>query len=311
MSHMKELNSYSYEEILKTRDIYNSLLKRFNIEAAVSKHNRIYQAYRILEDILPIYKNSEALNSYLEKKDMKIKIQAVLAELVELRFIFTNLKDMQNPVLAQKIINMSSGHLNPFDESPTNSDARNIQFELALLCDFISQGIEADLGNENPDLTIVLDGTLYNIECKRISSPKKFKSNFKKARNQLDQLLKADKSKNGVIAISMSRMIHDVDMALMPQAPTREQEYKDNIDRYMIKSMNNFIFSNQSIWIDDKKLSSMNIPVIIFHYQAILYGKLKSTGATSIRTITNANSDANDYDDFMEKMRKTSVNVHS
>lgn len=56
---MKKIPLTSYQEILDSRKDYSTLLKRLSIEDSVSPHNRIFQAYDLIERFMPVYEHQE------------------------------------------------------------------------------------------------------------------------------------------------------------------------------------------------------------------------------------------------------------
>ena len=67
--------------------------------------------------------------------------------------------------IVPKLERASSGPFMPVVETKQNSDARNVQFELALAAEWRLNGLNVSIGE--PDLTLSVGATNYIIECKR------------------------------------------------------------------------------------------------------------------------------------------------
>ncbi len=281
---LKKIPLTSYQTILDSRKDYKALLKRLDIEDSVSPHNRIYQAYDLIERFIPVYEHQEKSEQFIKANNKNAELDYALSEMLELKYILDNLnKSKQDEgILAKKIKVLSSGSLSPVSESVTNNESRSVQFELSLLCDFLSVGLEAYLQEPNPDILLVVNGRSYVIECKRLSSAKKLNSNVKDAIKQVKKTLSSkEQSYVGVVAISVNRLINDPEFILASYSPQTAYTY-------ISEQLEHIIYGNKEMWQKKSRLPGKRLPAVVLHYSTIVRSSTDVSMTNLIfRTITN------------------------
>ena len=128
-----------------------------------------------------------------------------------------------------------------------------------MLCDYLSQGMDASLGEPNPDIILRVNGRTYNIECKRVISPTQVEKNFKAAVKQiLPVLALKSETERGVIAISITRLMHGASEVLDAQDPESGFEFNK-------QALRDFVLEYRHTWFNHRTLTDDRVPAIIFH----------------------------------------------
>lgn len=281
---MKNIPLTSYRDILESREDYEALVKRLGIEGSISFHNRIYQAFDLIERFIPVYQDKVKSEQFIKTYNKNAELDYALSEMLELKYILDNIDKCKqdDDVLAMKIKVLSSGSLSPVSESVTNNESRNVQFELSLLCDFLNVGLEAYLQEPNPDILLIVDGRHYVIECKRLSSAKKLNVNVKDAMKQVKKTLSnKEQSYIGVVAISVNRLINDPEYLLASYSPQTAYAY-------ISEQLEQLIYRHKEIWKKKSRLPGKRLPAMILHYSTIVKSSTDvSMLNLTFRTITN------------------------
>ena len=281
---MKDIPLTSYQDILESREDYKALVKRLGIEDSISPHNRIYQAFDLIERFIPVYQDKIKSEQFIKTYNTNAELDYALSEMLELKYILDNLDKYKqdDEVLAKKIKVLSSGSLSPVNESVTNNESRNVQFELSLLCDFLNVVMEAYLQEPNPDILLIVDERHYVIECKRLSSAKKLNANVKDAMKQVKKTLSSKQpSYIGVVAISVNRLINDPEYLLASYSPQTAYTY-------ISEQLEQLVHRHKEIWKKKSRLPGKRLPAVILHYSTIVKSSTDvSMLNLTFRTITN------------------------
>src|SRR5579863_509690 len=126
-------------------------------------------------------------------------------DVVEFLDIFEAFRNESPDRIAPKLERASSGPFMAMAETKQNSDARNMQFELALAAEWRLNGLNVNIGE--PDLTLSVGSTKYIIECKRPFREESVRANIRGAKNQLAARLDSAENYFGAVAISVSRIV--------------------------------------------------------------------------------------------------------
>ncbi len=126
-------------------------------------------------------------------------------DVTEFLDIFEAFSDESPDRIVPKLERASSGPFMPVVETKQNSDARNMQFELALAAEWRLNGLNVSIGE--PDFTLSVGATNYIIECKRPFREESVRANIRAAKNQLSTRLDSNENLFGAVAISVSRIV--------------------------------------------------------------------------------------------------------
>jgi hypothetical protein len=166
------------------------------------KNDRIHNAIAILREAEAISKGEQKAPTSGEKFIFG------LTEALEIHGIFTAFENEAPAVLRGKLVRAFSGPYHPAHETSTNSDGRNVMFELSLAAQMRQRGLPIHIGE--PD--VLLDvGPGFFIECKRPFRESSIRASIRDAAAQLDTNLKTDKGKYGMVAVSASRLLNPGD----------------------------------------------------------------------------------------------------
>ena len=113
---------------------------------------------------------------------------------------------------------MLAGPILPWDEAPStgNIAARNLLFELEMASSFkMCDDVEV-VGFD--DIDFRFNGVLFNVQCKRIHSPKKIKDNIEKAGEQFAARMLKPGTK-GILCLSIDKLAKKEDMILHVDSP--------------------------------------------------------------------------------------------
>src|SRR5205807_3520181 len=130
-----------------------------------------------------------------------------LAELLEFHQIAVWLREEDPVTLGPKLIRALSGSAHPAEESPKNSDGRNMMFELSLAAEWRRAGLNVEIGE--PDIQLTVGNQVFLVECKRPFTWTGIVSCFRDAKRQLREngASPVPGAPKGVIAISLNRVI--------------------------------------------------------------------------------------------------------
>jgi hypothetical protein len=190
-----------FSELLATLERLDPWLRSLDIDP---KNDRIHSAIELLRQADAISRGEQKPPTREEAE----KFYFGLSEALEIHDIFVAFEKADPGILKEKLPRAFSGPHRPADETPKNSDGRNVMFELALGAELIFRGLSAELGD--PDVRLRL-GRGYFLECKRPFGELNVRSNIRGAADQLEDNLAKDEAAYGVIAVSVSRLLNPGD----------------------------------------------------------------------------------------------------
>jgi len=192
----------TYDELLKDEPRLDAVLNTLKINKT---HHRFKDAFDVLREVRKLRLRGESIS----ESKVKHLVPSVVHDLSVLSVILNSIDLQKNPgLLAAKFKRLLTGKVDRSSD-PADADARNVQFELLLYSDFVRSGLEASLGDGNPDLLAVVGSRKYGLEAKRLysSTSRAFERNIKAAAKQLEErFLERDVSRRGIVAISVDRL---------------------------------------------------------------------------------------------------------
>jgi len=176
------------DELLTTRGI------------AFDQNDRIHQAFSRLAR----YKQRVEAEPRTEPTGPEM---LMLLDVTEIDGFIPFLSELEDTVLVEKWGRLKSGSADRAEETASNSDARNTQFELMLFSDLRRAGMTAAIGNPNPDISLEINNRGYSIQCKRIFNANRHSAeqSLRAAASQLTQELRESPGRLGVIALQIDR----------------------------------------------------------------------------------------------------------
>lgn len=132
------------------------------------------------------------------------------------------------------------GPILPWDETPStgNIAARNILFELEMASSFRMCDDVKVVGFDDVDFRF--DDVLFNVQCKRIHSPKKVKDNIEKAKEQFTARMHKPGTK-GILCLSIDKLTKKEDMIL-------HVDSSEEITPIMTSLVDGFMREHQHLW---------------------------------------------------------------
>ncbi len=225
------MNKTSYQTLLNTRGIYDSMLASLGI---VQKNNRWDEAYRLVDRLehARVHGTIDEISG-----DELGRMRFALTELSNLSLILDQFNGDKSPIFVSKFKEMLKGSKDQIEESSSSSRARDTQFELLMCARFREVGLSASLGDVHPDIYLELNGRKYGFECKRIFNFNQgaVQSNIEKAISQLnDYFLDSDPTKRGLPILCIDRYITGGDKVLMAHDETSvRQELGNQIEEFV------------------------------------------------------------------------------
>ena len=160
-----------------------------------------------------------------------------LAEVEDVLQISTWLKQISDRRFLQTLKNITSGTELLADEGTTGGSihGRNAAFELFTAARIARAGIPVTF-HTDADITAIVGGQHVAIECKRVLVAESMEDRIKDAHSQIKRRIKAGEAARGIIAISVSRLVHDVFMGegfgIAADPPTLAGEARQMLERW-------------------------------------------------------------------------------
>lgn len=139
------------------------------------------------------------------------RITGILASYVEgIEFVqaLTLLRSKQIEIPDDLLKKVLDGPYDAALEDCNSNQGRNAMFELLMGAMVAKQDLQPILGQANPDVEFQFQGRRVFMECKRVMSEKKVIDNVTKAIKQISKRVDRSKSEIGLVAICISRLIH-------------------------------------------------------------------------------------------------------
>ncbi len=240
------------DDLLKTEIDLNDTLTRFGLQKT---KNRFSDAYGVLRRVHTNHKTGIPQS----KDDLRLRPFAIqdVSELSKILDIKISKSDM--PTFRGKFIRLIKGTLDRKRES-TDSDARDIQFELVLLADLKKAGIDAQLGINHPDIELRCSGRKYGVEAKRLYSDNRraVERNTERAASQISSFyLTNDNTRRGLVALALERYYNKGERFLQSKSEKDARIFLRN-------QIEDFVKSNDRLWNDIKVMKDPRIWVLVY-----------------------------------------------
>lgn len=196
--------SYSQQQILDRLNTLDEWLESLGIQPR--SNDRLHAA-------IGVVRSAAAASRRKQQTGLITPIVAIhnfvvgLTEAMEFWRIYEAFKTEPKETLADRLERAISGPSHPEQETPRNSDGRNMMFELAFAADWKMKGLDVSL--QEPDLILKVGERTFYTACKRPLYAHSIRSNLRGAKEQLSNSLKPDVLNSfGLAAISTSRILN-------------------------------------------------------------------------------------------------------
>lgn len=248
---------HTFQELVNLRKEFDLLLT--NLGLKIKSSDRIHQAFTLIELAERDRKDDKKAKEFMKNTLRRKKFYFSLLDISELRQIIKHSNKFDKEILKEKIRKYIKGNILPSEETISNNEAKNIGFELGLASKFISDGYNAILCKNNPDVLLNIGECRYLIECKRVFSESGIEHAVENGKNQLNRILK-NKNDYGIIAISFSRTKTVNDMMFFCKD---ENDARLQMDSLFLS----FIQNNQRFW---KKITNSKIIAVLLHFSSLI-----------------------------------------
>jgi hypothetical protein len=173
-------NTITFEKQLSILENCSKWMVKLGIDITNTRFEKILTILRV---IVEHYKQDNV--SELYSKYNEATLFHVLTDATAFMKIFLFLKDKKShQIPRKKIIESISGPILPWEEEPKEgtSHSRNTVFELETAVLFHEAGLEI---KDFDDVRFIFDNYTFNVQCKRIHSPKRIADNIKEAATQI------------------------------------------------------------------------------------------------------------------------------
>lgn len=248
---------HSFQELINLQKDFDLLLTQLSLK--IKTNDRIHQSFKLIEMAERDRKDDQKAKDFMKNELRRKKFYFSLLDIAELREILKYSSQLNNKILKEKIKKYIKGNILPSEETINNNEAKNIGFELSLTSKFISDGYQADLCKNNPDILVNVDKNRYLIECKRVFSESGIESAVEDGKNQLNRTLK-NENDFGIIAISFSRIKTASDMMVVC---SDENDARQQMDALFLS----FIEKNQRFW---RRINNKQIIAVLLHFSSLI-----------------------------------------
>lgn len=255
------MQKISYQNLAESRGDFESLLDNFGL--ALQQGSWLDSAYSRVEELAKVYQDDTRRRKLLKKDNKDGDVYFSLCDVLLLYEVLPYIGS-ENPNLLRrklkKILKTEAPHL----ESNTNNEARNTLWELKLFSRFKMVGIQASLGDPDPDVFVRVNRREYYIQCKRVFSPKvnALRNNIIHAVKQLNSDLSGkDSNSLGILAISLDRVLTDGKLMLVTDS---EETARRKMTQALDRVMHNFGY----LWQEPRLIQNQRIVGVILHLSA-------------------------------------------
>jgi hypothetical protein len=199
------MDTITYSALLRSLEGFDAWLRSLGVTPR--SDDRIHEAFKIVRLADEASRRGNETGIYT---DIRPEHWFPLIEALEASEIFRTFEKDSSPALSSALKRALSGPMLPTDESPKNSDGRNVWYELALAAEWKRRGAMVSIGE--PDLQLVRDNMTFLVACKRPAKQESIHANIRDAIAQLEENLdKAPEGTYGVAAISLTRILNPGD----------------------------------------------------------------------------------------------------
>lgn len=238
------LNTITFEEQLSILENCSKWLAQIGINITNTRFEKILTLLRVIVDHYKQDNVSELFNKYSEAT-----LFYVLTDATSFVELFHFLKDKKNHEIPRKKLKDSiNGPILPWEEKTEQgtSHSRNTIFELETAILFHKSGFEI---KDFDDVRFLFDNYTFNVQCKRIHSPKRIADNVKQAATQISKQTGNKSKVKGIIFLCIDKLTETEDAIL-------EVNHENEVEPHLHKLTREFIQTYNHLW---QNLININI----------------------------------------------------
>ena len=226
-------NTITFEKQLSILENCSRWMVQIGIDLTNTRFEKILTILRVIVDHYKQDNISELYNKYSEAT-----LFYVLTDATAFMKIFLFLKDKKShQIPRRKIIESISGPILPWEEEPKQgtSHSRNTIFELETAVLFHESGLEI---KDFDDVRFLFDNYAFNVQCKRIHSPKRIADNVKEAATQISNQNGNKPKVKGIIFLCIDKLTEKEKVILEVNHENEVGPHLDMITREFIQTYN-------------------------------------------------------------------------
>lgn len=242
----------TFEKQFEYLDNAKQWLNNIGINTANTRFENIYN----LNKLIVGHYNDNSLNYLLEKFDM-LELSLALIDASSFITIYKAFKD-EKIHIHPKLNKILEGPYYSWEEDPSKGDNenRNILFELETAAFFKKAGVEI-IGLDDVDFSF--EGTIFNVQCKRIFSEKKVNKNVFKSEKQFTKKMESQDNLKGIICLSVDKLIRKEQLVFKAK---NIDEIKNSLGKVFIEFCN----KNRYLW---NRILNINILAVFLFFHAV------------------------------------------
>jgi len=198
----QSFNTIKFEEQLGVLEDCNTwMIRKIGLNVTDTRFDYILNLLRIIVDRYRQDKVQELMKQYDEAT-----LFFALTDASSYIKIFNFFKDKKSHEIPRgKLTESINGPILPWEEEPDKGTAhnRNISFELETAIWFHKSGIEIE---NFDDVQFLFDRHTFNVQCKRIHSPKRIADNIENAAQQISKRMENGEKMKGIICLCIDKL---------------------------------------------------------------------------------------------------------
>lgn len=238
------LNTLTFKEQLSILEDCSKWMSKIGISV---NNTRFEKTQALLQIVVDHYKQNNV--SELMQKYSEATLSYVLTDATSFIELFHFFKDKKShEIPRKKLIESISGPILPWEEEPEQGTAhsRNTIFELETASLFHKAGLVI---KDYDDVQFLFDNHSFNIQCKRIHSPKRIADNVKEAATQISKRIGNRARVKGIIFLCIDKLTEKEKFIL-------QVNHANEIGPHLDKLTSEFIQTYNYLW---QNLVNINI----------------------------------------------------
>jgi hypothetical protein len=220
------MEAFKYSDLLLRLAGFDAWLTGLGL--TLHPNDRIHEAIKTLHRAEEASRKGRETGVYI---DIQPRDWFPIIEALEAHDVFTAFQNDPSPAIAAALKRALSGPIHPINESPKNSDGRNIWYELALAAEWRLRG--ASVIVEEPDLRLTRNSITFLVACKRPAKEQSIHANIRDAIEQLQQTLdKTPHGAFGVPAISLTCVFNPGDKVFSGEMKALGKLLENELDKH-------------------------------------------------------------------------------
>ncbi|MBU2965906.1 hypothetical protein Q4508_05440 [Amphritea sp. 2_MG-2023] len=292
----------NYENIYQDYSDALEWMEQLGVDLGSGRTSNYLKMIRFWKDNYKTASTDEAKNQYPDFVSSMFEVH----DFIDIYKSFNNEKNQNLNEIVEKLKKGVKGPVNSSDETSKSTTARNFLFEALFSAKFHrpDSGVKAILNAES-DTGIQIDKYKIWVECKRISTDAKIKSNVRKASKQLDQIIKKQRGSGhrGIVALEITRILNPDDELLVSNDDL-------SLSRSVDKMMDDFVLKYSSIWQEIYTKKSNKILGIVIRFSFMSASEERKLLVHASQWGLNPRLGINDGEKLLLKNLVANINKH-